>query len=95
MFVLSVIVMTVLALWLVGSLVGLLFKCVFAVVGGVFGLLGAAFGLLFGGLALLIAAPVVLLALLPLCLPVLLLAALVWLVVRAGRRAPAVAGPAH
>lgn len=88
MFVLSVIVMTVLALWLAGSLIGLVFKCVF-------GIIGAAFGLLFGGLALLIAAPFVLLALLPLFLPVLLLAGLVWLVVHAGRRAPAVAGPAH
>lgn len=92
MFALSVIVMTVLALWLAGSLIGLVFKCVFAVVGGVFGIIGAALGLLFGGLALLIAAPVVLLALLPLWLPVLLLGALVWLVVRAGRHAPS---PVH
>lgn len=94
MFALSVIVMAVLALWLVGAVIGLVFKCVFAVVGGVFGIIGAAFGLLFGGLALLIAAPFVVMALLPLFLPVLLLAALVWLVVRAGRRAP-VAGGAH
>jgi hypothetical protein len=44
---------------------------------------------------LLFAAPFVLLALLPVFLPVLLLAALVWLVVRASRTPPRVAGQAH
>ncbi len=88
MFVLSVIVMTVLAVWLVGSLIGLVFKFTFAIVGGVL-------GVVFSGLALLLAAPFVLLALLPVFLPVLLLAALVWLVVRASRPAPRTVGSVH
>ena len=95
MFVLSVIVMSVLGLWLVGSLIGLVFKFTFAIVGGVLGAVGALLGVVLGAFALLLAAPFVLLALLPVFLPVLLLAALVWLAFRAARPAPRTVGPAH
>jgi len=77
------------ALWVAGALLGLAFKLAFVLVGGLFGLAAGAVGLLLGGIALLVAAPFVALALLPLCLPVLLLAALVWAVARGTRRAPA------
>ncbi|WP_049623819.1 hypothetical protein [Frateuria defendens] len=76
-------------LWLAAAVVGLAFKLAFALIGGLFGLVSGLFGLVLGGVALLIAAPLVLLVLLPLWLPVLLLAALVWAIARAAR------GPAH
>jgi hypothetical protein len=81
-------------LWLVFAAIGFVFKLVFALVGGVFGLLFGLLGLLVGGVALLAVAPVVALALLPFCLPVLLLAGLVWAIARAARHAPA-AHPTH
>ena len=89
MFVLSVIVMAVLALWLVGALVGVVFKFTFAIVGGVFSALGAWLGVVIAGVVLVAMAPIVLLALLPALLPALMIAGLVWLVVRATRPAPA------
>ncbi|MGO4703771.1 hypothetical protein [Dyella sp. 2RAB6] len=88
MFVLSVIVMAVLALWLAGALIGVVFKFTFAIVGGVFSVLGTLLGLLIAGVVLVAMAPIVLLAMLPALLPVLLIAGLVWLVVRAARPAP-------
>ncbi|HEU4669256.1 MAG TPA: hypothetical protein VFR91_00990 [Dyella sp.] len=86
MVTLAVLVMVVGFLWLAASLVGFVFKLAFALVGGVIGLMAGLMGLLVGALALLLVAPVVLLALLPVMLPVLALAALVWLVVRASHR---------
>jgi hypothetical protein len=89
MFAISVLLMLVVGLWLSVAMIGLVFKLTFALVGGLFSVVGAVLGLLFGGLALLIAAPIVALALLPICLPVILLAAVVWAIVRIAR------GPAH
>ncbi|KRF01844.1 hypothetical protein ASG87_10055 [Frateuria sp. Soil773] len=80
------------ALWLAASLIGVVFKLTFALIGGLFGMVAGAVGLVFGGIALLVVAPLVAIALLPLCLPVLLLAALVWAIVRANKRAPASTG---
>jgi hypothetical protein len=95
MFVLSVIVMAVLGLWLLGSLIGLVFKFTFAIVGGVFSVLGALLGFLIAGVVLVAIAPIVLLSLLPALLPALMIAGLIWLVVRAARPAPAVTKPVH
>lgn len=69
-------------LWLSGALIVGVFKLTF-------GLLGALFGGLFGLFALAAAAllvlPIVVFALLPLLLPALCIAALVWLIVHASR----------
>jgi hypothetical protein len=51
--------------------------------------------LLFGGLALLIVAPIVALALLPFCLPVILLVAVIWAIARSSRRPVAPTVAAH
>ena len=74
--------------------VGVVFKLAFALIGGLFHLVGAVFGLLFGGVALLIVAPIVALALLPFCLPVILLVAVIWAIARSAHR-PAAPAPAH
>jgi hypothetical protein len=70
------------ALWLFGALVIGIFKLTF-------GLLAALFGGLFGMFALgavaLLVLPIVLFALLPVLLPVLFVAGLVWLIVHASR----------
>ncbi|MBE1159071.1 hypothetical protein [Dyella acidiphila] len=76
-------------LWIVGSVVGLVFKLAFGLVHGVFSLLAGAIGLLIGGLVMLLVLPLVALSLLPLCMPALLLFGLVWLIVHATRRSPA------
>jgi hypothetical protein len=81
------------SLWVAVALIGLVFKLTFALIGGLFSVVGAVLGLLFGGLALLIIAPLVALALLPFCLPVILLVAVVWAVARSARR-PATPAPA-
>lgn len=86
MITMSVLLMVLVGVWLALALIGAVFKLTFALVGGLFHLLGAVLGLLFGGLALLIVAPIVALALLPLCLPVILLAAVIWAIVRASHR---------
>lgn len=74
------------ALWLMGSLIGAVFKLVFGLIGGVFTLIGGLIGIVFGGVALLVIGPLVLLAMLPALLPVLLVVGLIWLIVRATRR---------
>jgi hypothetical protein len=77
-------------LWLAASMIGLVFKLTFAMIGGLFGLVAGALGLLLGGVMLLLVAPIVALALLPFCLPVFLLVALVWAIARSTRHhAPA------
>jgi hypothetical protein len=73
-------------LWLMGSLIGAVFKLVFGLIGGVFSLIGGLIGIVFGGVALMIIGPLVMLAMLPALLPVLMIAGIVWLVVRATRR---------
>ena len=93
MIAMSVLLMLVVGFWLVAALVGAVFKLTFALIGGLFSIVGAALGLLFGGVALLVAAPIVALALLPFCLPVILLVAIVWAITRAAHR-PAPPAPA-
>lgn len=85
MFAISVLLMLIVGVWLGVAMIGLVFKLAFALIGGLFSLVGAVLGLVFGGVALLIAAPIVALALLPLCLPVILLVAIVWAIVRLAR----------
>lgn len=94
MFELLVVCAVLAGFWLLGSALALVFKLVFGLVGGIFALLGGAVGLLLGALALLLVVPVMALALLPVWLPLALLAALVWIVVRVARRPqPVVADP--
>jgi hypothetical protein len=69
------------ALFLVGSLIGAVFKLVFGLVGGLFSLLGGLFALGIGLLLL----PIVALAMLPMLVPALLLFGVIWLIVRASR----------
>lgn len=78
------------ALWLVGSLIGLVFKLTFGLIGGLFSLIAGALGLFIGGLVMLLVLPVIALSLLPVMLPALLLFGLVWTIVHLARK-PAVA----
>ena len=94
MFAMSVLLMLVLGAWLAVATIGLVFKLTFGLIGLLFSLIGAVLGVVFGGIALLIAAPLVALALLPLCLPVIVLVAVVWAIVRT-TRGPAPAAPAN
>ncbi|GLQ47902.1 hypothetical protein GCM10007862_29530 [Dyella lipolytica] len=87
---LMLIAMLVGGLWIVGSLIGLVFKLTFGLIGGLFGLIAGALGLFIGGLVMLLVLPVIALSLLPLCLPALLLFGLIWTIVHIARR-PAVA----
>jgi len=86
MFELGILVLVVVgACWLFGALVAGLFKLTFGLIGALF---GGLFGLFFVGLAAVLVVPIVLFALfalLPLMLPALCIAALVWLIVRASR----------
>jgi hypothetical protein len=82
------------AFWLQAAQNGGLFKRVFGFFGVMLGALGAQFGgvfALFGiGLAALVIVPILVLALLPLLVPALCLALLVWVIVHATRKpAPA------
>lgn len=86
MFGFFVLLMVLLAFWIVGSLIGAVFKLVFGLIGGVFSMLGGLIGLLIGGVVLLAVMPVIALALLPLWLPLLFVATVIWLIVRAASR---------
>ena len=86
MIAISLLLMLVVTLWLTAAVIGVVFKLTFALIGGLFSIVGAALGLLFGGLALLVIAPIVALAVLPFCLPVILLVAVVWAIARATHR---------
>jgi hypothetical protein len=88
MIVAAILVLAV--LWLMGAVVGAVFKLVFGLIGGVFTIIGGALGILFGGVALLVIGPIVALAMLPALLPLLLVAGLVWLIVRATRKPPVI-----
>jgi hypothetical protein len=81
-------------LWIVGSVVGLVFKVACGLVHVVFSLLAGAIGLFIGGLVMLLVLPIVALSLLPVCLPALLLFGLIWLIVHAARR-PSATPTAH
>ncbi|HTC27572.1 hypothetical protein [Dyella sp.] len=74
------------ALWMFGSLIGLVFKVTFGLVGGLIGLLAGGIGLFIGGLVMLLVLPLVALSLLPLCLPALLLFGLIWGIAHIARR---------
>lgn len=84
-------------LGLVFKLVGGVFEIVFGLLGLVLGAIGTVVGLLVGGLATVFAGGIVLLVFgalaLPLLLPVLLLAGLVWLIVRAAAPRPVAVTP--
>lgn len=96
MFELFVLVAVLGSLWLLGSLLGFVFKLVFGLIGGVFSLVGGLLALVFGGVVMLAMLPVFALMMLPLLLPVLLVAGIVWLIVRAARpQAPAAATITH
>jgi hypothetical protein len=73
-------------LFLIGSLIGAIFKLVFGLIGGLFSLLGGLFAVGIGILLL----PLMALAMLPFLFPALLFAGVIWLIVRASRQpAPA------
>jgi hypothetical protein len=93
MIAMSVLLMLVVGVWLAAATIGLVFKLAFALIGGLFSVVGALLGFVLSGLALMIVAPIVALALLPLCLPVIVLVAVVWAIVRSTHRpaAPATA----
>ena len=96
MIAMSLILMLVMGLWLTAAVIGVVFKLTFALIGGLFSIVGAVLGLLFGGLALLVIAPIVALAVLPFCLPLILLVAVIWAIARAAHRpAPPAAATPH
>lgn len=74
------------ALWIVGSVIGLIFKLVFGLIGGVFSLLAGALGLFIGGLVMLFVLPLIALSLLPVFLPALILFGAIWAIVHLARR---------
>jgi hypothetical protein len=78
MIALMVVLVMVGFLGLVAAAIGLVFKLVFGLIGGLFGLFAGALGLLIGGAALLLIVPIVVISMLPLFLPVLLIAAVIW-----------------
>jgi hypothetical protein len=81
------------SLWLMGAVVGAVFKLIFGLIGGVFAIIGGLLGIVFGGLALVVIGPLVALAMLPALLPVLLVVGLVWLIVRATRKPVIIVSP--
>jgi hypothetical protein len=83
---LMVIAVMVGMLWMVGSLIGLVFKLTFGLMGGLIGLLAGGIGLFIGGLVMLLVLPIVALSLLPLCLPALVLFGLIWTIAHIARR---------
>lgn len=76
-------------LWLVGSLIGLVFKITFGLIGGLFSLLTGALGIVISGVVMLLVLPIIALSLLPVLLPALLLFGLIWTIVHLARK-PAV-----
>ena len=86
MIMLMVIAVMVGALWIVGSLIGLVLRIAFGLVGGLIGLVAGGIGLFIGGLVMLLVLPIVALSLLPLCLPALLLFGLIWGIAHLARR---------
>lgn len=86
MIAISLLLMLAMTFWLMAAVIGVVFKLTFALIGGLFSIVGAVLGLLFGGLLLLVIAPIVALAVLPFCLPVILLLAVVWAIARAAQR---------
>lgn len=73
------------AFWLFGALIAGVFKLTFGIIGAIFGGLVGLFAL---GITALLVLPFVLLAMLPALLPLLCVAALVWVIVHASRAHP-------
>ncbi|MGH8113450.1 MAG: hypothetical protein ACREPS_00135 [Rhodanobacteraceae bacterium] len=73
------------AFWLFAALIGGLFKLTFGIIGALF---GGLFGLFALSIVALLVLPIVFFALLPLLMPVLFIAGLVWLIVHASRTHP-------
>lgn len=101
MFELMAVLLVVGVVWLFASVIGLVFKLVFGLLGALFGLVGALFGLLGGLVGVLLAGvlglamlPLALFLLVPLWLPLLCLIGFVWLVARASRKPAQQALPA-
>ena len=86
MFGLLLLGLVIVGCWLSLSLIGLLFKLIFGIVGGLFGLLGGFIGLLLAGIVALAVLPLIGLLMLPLLLPALLCIGLLWLLLRGPRR---------
>lgn len=86
MFAIGILLCLIAGLGLLFAVLGLALRLLFGLIGGVFVLSFGLVGVLAGGLALLIVAPLLLLAALPMCLPLLLVVALVWALTRAARR---------
>lgn len=91
MIAMSVLLMMVVGLWLIAAVIGVAFRLTFALIGGLFHIVGAVLGLVLGGAMLLVVAPIVALALLPFCLPVILLVAVVWAIAHHARKPAPVA----
>lgn len=81
-------------LLLAGSMIGLVFKLFFGLIGGLFSLLGGLIALFVGSAVMLVLLPVFALALIPMLMPVLLVVGLVWLIVHAANRPHARVQPA-
>ncbi len=93
MFKLGVVLVAVAAaFWLFAALLGGLFKLTFGFFGALF---GSMLGMAALGMVALLVVPIVLFALLPLWMPVLLVIAVIWLIVRAGRADNVPAQPAQ
>lgn len=88
MIVLTSLVILFAGFWLVFALVGAVLKLAFGIIGGVFSVVASLVGVAIGGVVMLLAAPVVMLALLPVLLPVGVLALIVWAIARGTRRQP-------
>ncbi|HEY4292983.1 hypothetical protein [Luteibacter sp.] len=86
MFFLTSLVVLAVGFWLVFAVVGTVMKLVFGIIGGMFSLVATVMGAVIGGVVMLAAAPVIALALLPILLPVGLLALIVWAIARATRK---------
>jgi hypothetical protein len=80
-----VVLVVVGAFWFFGALIAGLFKLTFGIIGAVF---GGLFGLFALSIVALMVLPIVFFALLPLLMPVLFIAGLVWLIVHASRTHP-------
>jgi len=86
MFGLVLLAVVILGLWLTLSLIGLVFKLIFGLVGGMFWVFGGFIGLLFAGIFSLVLLPVAGLLMLPLLLPALVFGTLIWLLLGSSRR---------
>lgn len=73
-------------LFLAGSMIGLVFKLFFGLIGGLFSLIGGLVALVVGGAVMLALLPLFALALIPMLMPLLLVVGVVWLIVHMANR---------